>query len=123
MRLLFTARETGESGRGSLGRREKPQPAVTGEVLARLYTQGRGLYAVSFEQLLPGAEPRFRRTQLRLERQGQAVGFHVEPAAASFGPGEPCSTSTRTRTATRRDFSSETAWELVQRAAVCRCRS
>jgi hypothetical protein len=89
VRLLFTARETGESGRGSRGRRQRPQPEATanGEVLARLYTQGRGLYGVSFEQLFPGRSRGLAASQLRLERQGEARGFHLEPRADTFGPG------------------------------------
>ena len=88
VRLLFTARETGESGRGSRGRRQRPEPEakVTGEVLARLYTQGRGLYAVSFEQLFPGRSRGLAASQLRLERQGEARGFHLEPATGHVRP-------------------------------------
>jgi hypothetical protein len=38
VRLLFTGREAGESGRGSVGRAPvKPEPVLSGEVLARLH--------------------------------------------------------------------------------------
>jgi len=112
VRLLFTGREPGESGRASRGRRApKPEPAPAGEVLARLYTMGRGLHAVAFEELFPGRSSGLAASELSLKRKGQAVAFQVEPAAASFGPGSrlfffaeaaPDSSA----------FSSETAWEL-----------
>ena len=113
VRLLFTGRETGESGRGSLGRREKPREPVTGELLARLYTTSRGLHAVSFEQLFPERRRGFAASQLRLERQGQAQGFHLEPASDSFGPGSGLYFHADA-TAGSADFSSATAWELVR---------
>ena len=113
VRLLFTGRETGESGRGSFGRKQTPQKPVSGELLARLYTTSRGLYAVSFEQLFPGRSRGLAASQLRLERQGQAKGFHVEPAGDSFGPGSVLYFHADA-TASSTDFSSEVAWELVQ---------
>ena len=111
VKLLFTGRETGESGRGSFGRRAKPQEPVAGELLARLYTTGRGLYAVSFEQLFPGRQRGLASSQLRLERQGQAQGLHVAPASETFGPGSVLYFHADA-TAASTDFSSETAWEL-----------
>ena len=88
VRLLFTGREAGESGRGSQGRAPRSRkPVVSGEVLARLYTTSRGLHSVSFEQLFPGQRRGLLASQLRLERQGEPVGFHLEPAASAFGPG------------------------------------
>jgi len=113
VKLLFTGRETGESGRGGFGRRGRPQSPVTGEVLARLYTTSRGLYAVSFEQLFPGRSGGFAASQLRLERQGYAQGFHFEPASDGFGPGSVLYFHADT-TASASDFSSEVAWELVR---------
>ena len=115
VRLLFTARETGESGRDSHGRRQRPEPEarVTGEVLARLYTQGRGLYAASFEQLFPGRSRGLAASQLRLERQGEARGFHLEPGPDTFGPGGVLYFHADTQ-ATSTDFSSELAWELLE---------
>ena len=111
VKLLFTGRETGESGRGSFGRRAKPQEPVAGELLARLYTTGRGLYAVSFEQLFPGRQRGLASSQLRLERQGQARGFHIAPVSDAFGPGSVLYFHAD-NTASSTDFSSETAWEL-----------
>ena len=113
VRLLFTGREVGESGRGSFGRRQlKPsKPPATGEVLARLFTSSRGLYAAAFEDLLPG-QGSMAVSQLRLERQGQAVGFHIEPASASFGPGSRLYFYADA-SAGSSAFSSDTAWELV----------
>ena len=113
VRLLFTGRETGESGRGSLGRRERPRKPLDGEVLARLYTTSRGLYAATFEQLFPGSSRGVAATDLRLERQGQAVGFHLEPAGSLFGPGSVLYFHTDTA-ASSSDFSAETAFELVR---------
>ena len=113
VRLLFAGREIGESGRGSFGRREKPQKPVTGELLARLYTTDRGLYAVPFDQLFSGRGRALAASQLRLERQGQAQGFHVEPAGDLFGPGSVLYFYADT-TAASTDFSSETAWELLR---------
>ena len=113
VKLLFTARETGESGRGSLGRRAKPPKPIDGELLARLYTTGRGLYAVSFEQLFPGRAAGLASSQLRLERQGQAQAFHIAPDSDAFGPGSVLYFHADTA-ASSTDFSSETAWELLR---------
>ena len=113
VKLLFTARETGENGRGRFGRRERPEKPITGELLARLYTTARGLYAVSFEQLFPGRQQGLAASQLRLERQGQAQGVHVEPASDVFVPGSVLYFNVDA-TASSTDFSSETAWELLR---------
>ena len=113
VKLLFTARETGESGRGNLGRRPKPEKPIDGELLARLFTTGRGLYAVSFEQLFPGRAAGLASSQLRLERQGQARGFHIAPDSSAFGPGSVLYFHADTA-ASSTDFSSETAWELLR---------
>ena len=115
VKLLFTGREAGESGRGSLGRRTRPPKPVADELLARLYTTSRGLYAVSFEQLFPGRAAVLAASQLRLERQGQAQGFHVGPSGDSFGPGSVLYFHADA-SASSTDFSSETAWELVRAA-------
>ena len=113
VRLLFTGRETGESGRGSLGRAPRTRkPAVTGEVLARLYTTSRGLHAIAFDQLFPGQSRGLAASGLRLERQGEPVGFHLEPATSSFGPGSRLYFYADT-TAGSTDFTSEVAYALV----------
>ncbi len=119
VRLLFSGRETGESGRGHVGRRRDPQPAPGGELLARLYTTRRGLYAASFDQLLAGRARRLRVSELRLERQGEPVAFHVEPASEWFGPGSVLYFYTATA-ARSTDFSAETAWELRRAAGGAR---
>jgi len=111
VKLLFTGRETGESGRGSLGRRERARPAPAGELLARLYTRGRGLHAVSFEQLFPGATGAVKAQQLQLERQGEAVAVHLEPAGQAFGPGGVLYFHADTLPAST-DFAPEVAFEL-----------
>jgi hypothetical protein len=90
VKLLFTGREAGESGRGSVGRApwRKPRPSpVSGELLARLHTASVGLHAARFEDLFPGLTRGFALAELKLTRQGETVGFHVEPPGASFGPG------------------------------------
>ncbi len=81
--------------------------------MARLYTTAPGLYAASFERLFPGQTRGLAASQLRLELQGQAKGFHLEPATDSFGPGSVLyfhADSAASSTA----FSAETAWELVR---------
>ena len=52
-------------------------------------------------------------SQLRLERQGQAQGFHIAPISDSFGPGSVLYFHADTA-ASSTDFSSETAWELLR---------
>jgi hypothetical protein len=112
LRLLFTGRETAEGGRGHLGRKLRPQKRASGELLARLYTTRRGLYAVSFDQLFPGRGRGLLASELRLERQGEAQAFHLEPASVSFGPGGVLHFHADSEAAST-DFSSETAFELV----------
>ena len=112
LRLLFSGRETAESGRAHVGRRPKPDKPASGELLARLYTTGRGLYAVSFDQLFPGRRRGFLASELRLERQGEAQAFHLEPASDAFGPGGLLYFHADAEAAST-DFSSETAFELV----------
>ncbi len=114
VRLVFAGRETNESGRGSLGRAPgSRKPAVSGEVLARLYATSRGLHAASFEQLFPGRARGFAASQLRLERQGEPVGFHIEPASDNFGPGSRLYFFVD-RTSASTDFTAEVAYELVR---------
>jgi len=88
VRLEFRGREPGELGRGRLGRALRPGgvPAAE-EVLAVLHTAGRGLHSATFEELLPGRARGLTASELRLERQGEPVAFHLEPAADVFGPG------------------------------------
>ena len=114
LRLLFTGREAGESGRGSEGRArgsQPPTPAPDRELLARLYTTSRGLYGVSYEQLPPARSGSLAVSELRLERQGVPVAFHVEPATASFGPGSTLFFYADQKAAST-DFTAEVAYEL-----------
>ena len=115
VRLLFTGRELGESGRGSLGRAPRPRKPVSGEILARLYSTSVGLHAVSFEQLFPGRARGFMASWLRLERQGEPVSFHLEPAAEVFGPGSRLYFYAE-QAAASTDFTAEVAFELVSGA-------
>ena len=113
VRLLFTGREAGESGRGSRGRARAPRQDASNELLVRLYTTRRGLHAVSFEQLFPGRARGPAASQLRLERQGRPLAFHIEPASDSFGPGSRLFFFADT-TAGSTAFSSEVAYELLR---------
>ena len=113
VQLLFTGREVGESGQGSVGRAPGPRkPAGSGATLARLYTTSRGLYSVSFEQLFPGQKRGFAASQLRLERQGETAAFHFAPSSDAFAPGSRLYFYAD-RTAASTDFTAEVAWELV----------
>ncbi len=113
VRLLFTGREPGESGRGFRGRAPARATPASGEVLARLYTGSRGLYAASFEQLFPGTPRGFAASELRLQRQGSAVAFHLEPSADVFGPGSRLYFFAD-KAAASTAFSGEIAYELVR---------
>jgi hypothetical protein len=82
-------------------------------VLAELLTTRRGLHAVRFEELFPGRTRPVPLAHLRLQRQGRAVAFRVEPPGAGLSPGgvlyffadvEPASVA----------FSGEVAWQLVR---------
>jgi len=112
VRLLFTGREAGESGRGSRGRAPVRERPASGEVLARLYTTAVGLHAVSFEQLFAGRARGIAAARVRLERQGEPVSFHLEPATDAFGPGGLLFHAERTAAST--DFTGEVAYELVR---------
>jgi len=113
VKLLFTGREPGESGRGAEGRapRVKDQ-AATGEVLARLYTTSVGLHAAAFEELFPGRSRGVAVTELRLSLQGEAVAFHVEPQTSRFGPGSRLFFHAD-REAASTDYTGELAYELL----------
>ena len=76
--------------RGRLSRRRGKQIA-RGGVVARLGTQGPGLYAVRYEEIFgrrsPGRRVYVDAARLRLARLGETVAFHLEPAGSRFGPG------------------------------------
>jgi hypothetical protein len=111
-RLFFAGTEPTETGAGSLGRRSPPMKRPV-DVLAQLHTAAPGLYAVSFEALFPGRQRGIGASFLRLQRQGTAVPFHVEPASPVFGPGSVLYFYTDA-VASSADFSSEIAFELVR---------
>jgi hypothetical protein len=77
-----------------------------------VFTTRRGLYGVRFEEVFPGQSRRIRTSSLRLQRQGEAVPFRVEPARSAFGPGSVLYFHAD-RTASSTDFTSEVAYELV----------
>jgi hypothetical protein len=112
VRLAFVGLEPEETGTGGTGRlRRKATPRR--EALAQLHTSGRGLHAVSFEEVFPGRRRGMEVGRLRLQRQGEVVGFRVEPATGVFGPGSTLFFYAD-RTASSTDYSSEVAWELVR---------
>ena len=55
--------------------------------MARLSTHKRGLHAVSFEDLFSSRGRAVSASKLRLSRQGEAVGFHLEPEESRFSRG------------------------------------
>ena len=112
VRLSFAGRERRETGRGSHGRRQPPR-AVAREVLAELFTSQRGLHAVAFEELSTQWRRPVAAAELRLERQGQAVPLHLEPAGTDIGPGGRLFFYAD-RTASSTAFSAETAYQLVR---------
>jgi len=112
VRLSFAGRERRETGRGSHGRRQPPR-SVAREVLAELFTSQRGLHSVAFEELFPQWRRPVAAAELRLERQGQAVPLHLEPAGTDFGPGGRLFFYAD-RTASSTAFSAETAYQLVR---------
>ena len=87
VRLSFTGRQSGETGTESTGRKAPRKASPFREVLAQLHTTRRGLHAVGFEDLFPSRRRGMPTSELRVQRQGQAVGFRVEPATGVFGPG------------------------------------
>jgi YVTN family beta-propeller protein len=100
---------TGEGGRVLLRRPRREQR----EVLAQLHTSRRGLHAVRYEEVLPTDRRGVSTTRLRLQRQGEAVAFRVEPAGAVFGPGSVLYFHAD-RTAGSTEYSGEVAYELVR---------
>ena len=115
VKLLFTGRETGESGRGNLGRRREAGEADRRRAAGAAVHDG----------------PRALRGLLRAALPGPGGGSRVVAAAAraaGTGAGLPHRSPTRVRSApgsvlyfhadtaaSSTDFSSETAWELRAR--------
>jgi hypothetical protein len=116
VRLAFTGTAPGESGTGSRGR-ALPGRGLSRDVLAQLHTSRRGLHAVTFEQLFPQTSRALSTALLRLQRQGEAVAFHVEPPGPLFGPGRTLYFYAD-RTASSTDYSPEVAYELVRSSGV-----
>jgi hypothetical protein len=117
VRLAFAGVVEGEVGTGSRGRVVPRKGGVSGEVLAQLHTSRRGLHAVSFEQLFPQRGRGFSTLFLGVQRQGEAVAFHVEPEGPVFGPGSTLYFHAD-RTVSSMDYSSEVAYELVRSSGV-----
>jgi len=90
VRVEFAGNEETESPRGAPGRGRRLPPWLgrsADGLLAQLAVQQRGVYAVGFEDLFRRGHRSLPASDLRLSRQGQAVGFHIEPAGSSFVPG------------------------------------
>jgi hypothetical protein len=117
VRLAFSGVEEGEVGTGMRGRALPRRGGLSFEVLSQLYTTSRGLYGARYEDLFPDRPRGWSTLSLRLQRQGEAVAFHVEPASAVFGPGSVLYFFAD-REASSTDFSSEVAYELVRKPGV-----
>ncbi len=70
-----------------------------------------------YEALFPTNRRGFSTSLLRLQRQGEAVPFRVEPSGPVFGPGSVLYFFAD-RTASSTEFSSEVAYELVRGSGV-----
>ncbi len=116
VKLAFTGVAEGESGTGSRGR-ALPRRGLLREVLAQLHTSRRGLHAVRYEALFPTNRRGLSTSLLRLQRQGEAVPFRVEPTGSVFGPGSVLYFFAD-RTASSTDYSGEVAYELVRGSGV-----
>jgi hypothetical protein len=112
VRLAFEGVVPGETGSGSLGRLGKGNEAV-GDVVAQVFTTRPGLHGVRFEEVFPGRPRGVDTSFLRLQRDGEAVGFHVEPRAGVFGPGSVLYFHAE-REARSTDFTGEVAYEVVK---------
>ena len=115
VRLLFTGREAGESGRGSLGRAPRAGTPVSGEILARLHTHQRGACTrVSFERAVPGREREAsRRRSCVSSGRASRWASTSSPRRDAFGPGSRLYFYAE-RAAASTDFSGEVAYELVR---------
>ncbi len=113
VRLAFSGTEASEFGSGAHGRRAPRQRAAFRDVLAELHTQRRGLHAVGFEQVFPARQRGIAVSQLRLQRQGVAAPFRVEPATGVFGPGTTLFFFAESGPAST-GFAGEVAWQLVR---------
>jgi hypothetical protein len=117
VKLAFAGVAEGERGTGSRGRVLPGRRALFREVLAQMHTSRRGLHAVSYEALFPSHPRGFSTARLRLQRQGEAVPFHVEPAGTVFRPGSVLYFYAD-RAASSTDYSSEVGYELVRSSGV-----
>jgi hypothetical protein len=117
VKLAFAGVADGEEGTGSRGRVLPGKRALFRGVLAQLHTSHRGLFGVTYEELFPLRPRGFSTLFLRLQRQGEAVPFHVEPSRGVFGPGSVLYFYVD-RTASSTDYSSEVAYELVRSSGV-----
>ena len=116
VRLAFAGVAEGEIRTGS-GGRALPRRGFLRDVLAHLHTTRRGLHAVRHEALFPTDRRGLSTSLLRLQRQGEAVPFHVEPAGSVFGPGGVLYFFAD-RTTSSTEYSSEVAYELVRGSGV-----
>jgi uncharacterized delta-60 repeat protein len=113
--LAFAGSEPDELGSGGAGRPSRARTPLL-DVLARIHTTQRGVYSVSFEDLFPQRRRPLDVAFLRLQRQGVAAAFHVEPRSRSFGPGSRL-VFYADAVASSTAWSPEVVWELVHSAA------
>lgn len=86
--VSFRGREPAEEiTDGVSGPRRRTVRNRTGDVVVRLATKDRGLYAVPFEDVFGRRRRALPASKLRLSRQGEAVALHLEPRSDRFGPG------------------------------------
>jgi hypothetical protein len=116
VRLAFSGLEEGETGTGRMGRARPRRTPASRDVLAVLHTTRRGAHGVPFEAVFPGRTRGYPLSQLRLQREGEAVGYRVEPGG-DFVPGSRLVFWADVE-ASSTDHSGEVAWELVRAAGV-----
>jgi hypothetical protein len=115
VRVAFSGTEEGETGTGRMGRVRPRRLPASRDVLAVLHTTRRGVHGVPFEAVFPGRTRGYALSQLRLQREGEAVGYRVEPGGGEFGPGSRLVFWADVE-ASSTDHSGEVAWELVRAA-------
>ena len=111
VRIAFAGDVPGESGSGSIGRRN-PRPRRTAPpVFAHFHTTRKGLHAVAYEDVFPSPRRAAPLSALRLVQDGRVVPFHVEPPGPVFGPGSVLFFHAD-RTAASTDYTGEVSWAL-----------
>ena len=124
LRLLFSGRETAESGRGSLGPRAEAREARRrASCWPGSTRRAAGFYAVSFEQLFPGRAARPGRSRAAARASGR--GGRRSTSSRLRTPSVRAASSTSTPTPTPARPTSRPRWpsSSCSRARACGCRS